>query len=239
LVRGFGEKLKFCGRDDTFNILWNGPTATLDGIVARFKNRNKRDKSLHPIPILAGGPGVGKKLCNAFTNMIVINTAYGNGSPTVPLDITIGDETSLAIRFYLKIASNPLLVLVLGVDEINKLYDLNKNTFKNLINIIGGTMCDSPENIFIIPILAGTIEGPLDQYIFGSMHEPFFLPLTLLNDDDAIEIGKAMNLFDNEYVHLHPYFRISISDIGGHVKTLEYYYMYFSEKLESEMMTDE
>ncbi|CAJ0769568.1 6466_t:CDS:2, partial [Entrophospora sp. SA101] len=206
LVRGFGEKLKFCGRDDTFNILWNGPTATLDGIVARFKNRNKRDKSLHPIPILAGGPGVGK---SRFL-----------------------DEN-------LEIASNPLLVLVLGVDEINKLYDLNKNTFKNLINIIGGTMCDSPENIFIIPILAGTIEGPLDQYIFGSMHEPFFLPLTLLNDDDAIEIGKAMNLFDNEYVHLHPYFRISISDIGGHVKTLEYYYMYFSEKLESEMMTDE
>ncbi|PKY53156.1 hypothetical protein RhiirA4_498387 [Rhizophagus irregularis] len=33
---------------------------------------------------------------------------------------------------------------------------------------------------------------------------------------------------------LHPYFRISISDIGGHVRTLEYYYEYFAQKFAAE-----
>ncbi|CAG8727857.1 2809_t:CDS:2, partial [Funneliformis caledonium] len=82
------------------------------------------------------------------------------------------------------------------------------------------------------------VEGLLDQYIFSSIHEPLFLILSLLNDDDAIDIGKIMNLFDNEYICLHSYFRISISDIDGYVKILEYYYTYFSEKLESNMMTE-
>ncbi|CAG8659054.1 14723_t:CDS:2 [Funneliformis caledonium] len=47
-----------------------------------------------------------------------------------------------------------------------------------------------------------------------------------------------MNLFDNEYVCLHSYFQISISDIGRYMKILKYYYTYFSEKLESKMMTE-
>ena len=290
----------------------------MSGIVTRFKNRNICDKGLHPIPILAGGPGVGKSrfldeievlleqklnrnvdnsdnedIQQAFSNLVVINTTYGNGSPADPLDITISAQTSLAMRilfeyfrpqpsigkfdfssfrslcnnysnissftlstalrviYYdvikqknLEIASNPLLVLVLGVDEINKMYDLKpdgRDAFKNIINTIGGTMCNSPENIFFIPILAGTIEGPLNNYISRSMHEPLPLPLRLLNDDDVIRIGMAMKLFDDKYVSLHPYFRMSISDLGGHVKTLEFYYELFAKiKLETdEMMTEE
>jgi hypothetical protein len=95
-------------------------------------------------------------------------------------------------------------------------------------------MCGSPANIYFIPILAGTIEGPLNDYITGSMHEPLPLPLRLLNDDYAIRIGMRMKLFDDEYVRLHPYFRISIGDIGGHVRTLEYYYEFFSKQSKTE-----
>jgi hypothetical protein len=95
-------------------------------------------------------------------------------------------------------------------------------------------MCGSPANIYFIPILAGTIEGPLNDYISSSSHEPLPLPLHLLNDDDAIRIGMKMKLFDDEYVRLHPYFRISIGDIGGHVRTLEYYYEFFSKQSETE-----
>ncbi|GBB92697.1 hypothetical protein RclHR1_20430004 [Rhizophagus clarus] len=304
LVRGFGEDLKFCGRDDTINTLWYGDSSR-NGIVGRFKDRNKSDKSLHPIPVLAGGPGTGKSrfldeiegllrrsaddsgkedIRRAFSNLVVINITYGNGSPADPLDIIVGQtisnkamknaQASLAIRilfeyfqpqprfgkfdyssfrslcngislstvlrviYYdiikqknLEMTSNPLLVLVLGVDEINKLYELDKDSFKILINAIGGIMCNSPENIFFIPILAGTIEGPLEQYITGSMHQPLPLPLRLLDGRDAIGIGKAMNWFDDKYVSLHPYFRIGIDDIGGHVKTLEYFYRKFSEDL--------
>jgi hypothetical protein len=125
----------------------------------------------------------------------------------------------------------PLLVLVLGIDEINKLYDVNLNFFKLLINSIGGTMCNPPRKIFFIPILAGTIEGPLEKYISNSMHQPLPLPLRLLKEKDSIEIGKSLNLFNDTYVSRHPYFRIGISDIGGHVKTLEYFYHKFSEDL--------
>ncbi|CAB5212849.1 unnamed protein product [Rhizophagus irregularis] len=122
------------------------------------------------------------------------------------------------------------LVLVLGIDEFNNLHDLEKNACKDLIKSIGGVMCNSPAKIFFIPILTGTIEGAISKYITGSMHEPILLPLRLLNDDDAINIGKKMNLFNDEYVRLHPYFRMSVSDVGGHVRTLEYYYEYFAEQ---------
>ena len=287
----------------------------LDGIVARFKNRYVNDKSFHPIPVLAGGPGVGKSRFldevgelikkkaeeshnNAFTNMIAINTSYGNSTVASSIDKKIGAEASLAIRILyeyfrpeykdhqsynlvgfrsccrdhhnnssdvsdftldtaLKIIyidfveinptiPNPQLVLVLGIDEFNKLHLLDQNVCRDLIHAIGGIMCGSPANIFFIPILAGTVEGPLNDYISGSMHEPLPLPLRLLNDEDAIRIGMKMNLFDNEYVKLHPFFRLSISDIGGHVRTLEYYYRAFSKQLytelkepETQMMTKE
>ncbi|CAB5336870.1 unnamed protein product [Rhizophagus irregularis] len=126
--------------------------------------------------------------------------------------------------------TSPPLILVLGIDEFNNLHDLEKKACKELIKSIGGVMCNSPAKIFFIPILAGTIEGVISKYITGSMHEQILLPLRLLNDDDAINIGKKMNLFNDEYVRLHPYFRMSVSDVGGHVKTLEYYYEYFADQ---------
>ncbi|PKK61165.1 hypothetical protein RhiirC2_856423 [Rhizophagus irregularis] len=250
----------------------------------------------------AGGPGTGKsrfldeierllrhyigesheEIRNGFSNIVVINTTYGNGSPADSFDIrVISDEltngqTSLALRilfeyfqpqykickltfsefnticnkskavdFTLNTAlrviyadfikqskqeTSPPLILVLGIDEFNNLHDLEKKACKELIKSIGGVMCNSPAKIFFIPILAGTIEGVISKYITGSMHEQILLPLRLLNDDDAINIGKKMNLFNDEYVRLHPYFRMSVSDVGGHVKTLEYYYEYFADQ---------
>ncbi|CAB5198448.1 unnamed protein product [Rhizophagus irregularis] len=89
-------------------------------------------------------------------------------------------------------------------------------------------MCKPPANIYFIPILAGTIKEPIKNYTSGSMHEPLFLPLRLLNDSDSINIGKNMKLFDDD---VHPYFRISIADVGGHVITLEYYYDRFKDQL--------
>ncbi|PKK61990.1 hypothetical protein RhiirC2_791031, partial [Rhizophagus irregularis] len=262
LVKSYGKDFKFLQRDDTIKALWKG--TVIAGIEARFKYRNVSDKGLHPIPILAGRPGVGKsrfldeverllsqyanesddeEIWKAFTNMTVINTTYGNGSPAGTMDVNFGAEAFLAIRILYdftlstalriiyadviiqkkqEINSNPLLVLVLGIDEFNKLHDTEKGICKELINAIGGVMCHPPPNIYFIPILAGTIEEHLHDYISGSMHKILPLPLRLLNDDDAIRIGMKMNLFDDKYVRLHPYFRISISDIGGHVRTLEY-----------------
>ncbi|POG62894.1 uncharacterized protein OCT59_025295 [Rhizophagus irregularis] len=132
-------------------------------------------------------------------------------------------------------SSCPPLVLVIGIDEFNNLHDIQKGACKELIKTIGGVMCKPPANIFFIPILAGTIEGAISDYISGSMHEPILLPLRLLNNDDAISIGKRMNLFDDDYVCRNPYFRISISDVGGHVRTLEYYYSNFAKQKDDKM----
>ena len=63
------------------------------------------------------------------------------------------------------------------------------------------------------------------------MHQPLPLPLDLLQESDAIKIGKTINLFGDDYVKTHPYFRVGIGDIGGHVRTLEYFYKIFSQEL--------
>ncbi|CAG8456870.1 1628_t:CDS:2 [Paraglomus occultum] len=254
---------------------------------------------VQPLATTAGGSGTGKsrfldeienllKECaekcndeeirNAFANMIVINTTYGNGSTADNIDQRIGPQASLAIRilfeyfrpqhnfsefdfpsfraycnqsdisdFALNIAlrviyidkmeakqatiSHPLLVVVVGIDEFNKLHDIDKQTSKSLINTIGSSMCRAPADIFFIPILAGTIEGPIEEYITGSMHQPLHLPLHLLEEHHAIKIGKAMNLFNDDYVTYSLYFQHSISDHGGHVKALEYFYDFFSQEL--------
>ncbi|RHZ82216.1 hypothetical protein Glove_110g19 [Diversispora epigaea] len=310
LVMSFGKNFEFCGRDDAVDTLWNGDKLLgRNGIVERFKHRNERDKENHPIPVVACGPGTGKSrfldeieellmrkvddsdnedIRNAFNNMVVINTTYGNGSPANIEDLVIvqtGDsqvinaETSLAVRILYEyfrpkhnygelsfsafrslgkkystisrftlntalqvvrtdtikqkeINSNPLLVLVLGIDEFNKLHGVHEGACKGLVNSIGGVMLDS-RDIFFIPILAGTIEGPLEEYITESRYKQLRLPLYLLNMDHAIEIGKAMGLIDEKYVKLHPYFRVSIGDIGGHVRTLEYFYDYFQREIET------
>ncbi|CAG8763951.1 2251_t:CDS:2, partial [Ambispora leptoticha] len=120
LVKTFGRDFELFQRDDTINMLWNGDRSTRrNGVVGRFKVRDQSDKFLHPVPVLAGGPGTGKsrfldeiekllkeyaekcneeEIRNAFANMTVINTTYGNGSSAEEMDIKLGAQTPLAIR---------------------------------------------------------------------------------------------------------------------------------------------
>ncbi|CAG8477593.1 5162_t:CDS:2 [Paraglomus brasilianum] len=283
LVKSFGKIFELCGRETTIGTLWDGdPILARNGVQDRFKCRKEGDKKLHPIPVLAGGPGTGKsrfldeiekmllqranssndEFKNAFKNMIVINTTYGNGSPADDIDMQlgalssfvlcilfeyfrpqyktgdnytftkfrgvcqIGDISKLTLDTALEViyadikeqvtTSNEapgLLVVVIDIDEFNKLHALSKEACKKLINTIGGTLCASPPNIFLIPILAGTIEGPLEHYITESMHKSLRLPLPLLENKDAIKIGKAIKL-DENYAHLNEYYQLCIGDIG-------------------------
>ncbi|GBC15587.2 hypothetical protein GLOIN_2v1768376 [Rhizophagus irregularis DAOM 181602=DAOM 197198] len=169
-VTYFGKDFEFYGRDDAIDILWNGDKKLgRNGIVERFKHHNERDKENHPIPVVACGTGKSRFLdeieelltrntinCdnedirNTFSNMAVINTTYGNGSLANKIDQYIDAENQ-------EINSNPLLILVLGIDELNKLHDINGRICRDLVNFIGGTMLDL-RGIFFIPII-GDVGG--------------------------------------------------------------------------------
>jgi len=123
-----------------------------------------------------------------------------------------------------------VLVIVVGIDEVNKLHDWDNKVLRHLIHSIGAVMCSPPTNIYFIPILAGTIEGPLERYISGSMHKALPLPLPLLSVDDAIKISNLDEVDGfEEYVIYNPFFRMSVSDLGGHARTLEYFYERFTQ----------
>ncbi|CAB5373846.1 unnamed protein product [Rhizophagus irregularis] len=173
LVTYFGKDFEFYGRDDAIDILWNGDKKLgRNGIVERFKHHNERDKENHPIPVVACGTGKSRFLdeieelltrnainCdnedirNTFSKMAVINTTYGNGSLANKIDQYIDAENQ-------EINSNPLLVLVLGIDELNKLHDINGRICGDLVNFIGGTMLDL-RGIFFIPII-GDVGGHVE-----------------------------------------------------------------------------
>ncbi|POG58723.1 hypothetical protein GLOIN_2v1728242, partial [Rhizophagus irregularis DAOM 181602=DAOM 197198] len=219
LVGSFGKNFELCQRDDTIKTLWNG-NQRLIGIERRFQFRTEDDRSYHPIPVLAGGPGIGKSRFldeveelikekaeesqnNDFKNMITINTTYGNSTIADEIDVRIQAQPSLVLRILYKYFQpkhkdyaqsynflcfraccmqanpdislltldialqiiykdfvqinpttlDPLLVLVLGIDEFNKLHVQNQEVCRNLIHAIGASMCASHENIYFIPIL--------------------------------------------------------------------------------------
>ncbi|GBC01452.1 hypothetical protein RclHR1_00420014 [Rhizophagus clarus] len=120
LVESFGATFELLQRKDTIDTLWNDiPSEQLNGIVNRFEIRESDDKTDNPIPILAGGPGIGKSrfldeierllkqcdkgssnkdLCDAIANMVVINVTYGNASSTDTIDLKAGGPASFAMR---------------------------------------------------------------------------------------------------------------------------------------------
>ncbi|CAG8727328.1 14750_t:CDS:2, partial [Funneliformis mosseae] len=113
------------------------------------------------------------------------------------------------------------LAIIVGIDEVNKVFDKDYDKFRDLISAIGGTSCDS--EMFFVPVLAGTVEGPLQSIITKSMHPPLQLPLHLLDIDDMLKIACDLG-FDQDFVYKDNLFRRMISDIGGQVRALEMFY---------------
>ncbi|CAB4399715.1 unnamed protein product [Rhizophagus irregularis] len=131
------------------------------------------------------------------------------------------------------------LAIIVGIDEINKLHDKNYDKFRDLINSVGSASCNFivdliseeigssiPEKtgkVFFVPVIAGTVVGPLQSIITKSMHPPLQIPLHLLDIEDMLKI--ACNLgFDENFIYRNNLFRRMISDVGGQVRALEIFY---------------
>ena len=100
------------------------------------------------------------------------------------------------------------IAVVVGVDELNKVYDIDHYAFKEIVNQVDRASCGGgcPAQIFFVPVLAGTIEGPLSEVITQPMHEALPLPLQFLLESNAFEIAKQIN-FDQTYINHNLFFR--------------------------------
>ncbi|KAF9197305.1 hypothetical protein BGZ49_002313 [Haplosporangium sp. Z 27] len=129
-------------------------------------------------------------------------------------------------------------VFVIGIDELNQLYDLDPTTLKKVIQAAGALSCSSG-NPFYIPILAGTIQGPIENMVKLSTFQLLQLPLPLLSDKDTISIGRSLHFeknnkvirFTKDYLEDDMLFRLSISDVGGMARAVELFYHYFTTEM--------
>lgn len=115
---------------------------------------------------------------------------------------------------------------------MHDLYDKNLNPNPNPIHLIvvavGGLNCSSGD-VFYVPVLSGTVQGPIESMFKRLQYIYLPLPLRLLWDEEVFEISKFVAEFDNlkDYVNDHT-FRRCIDDFGGQVRALELFYYSFN-----------
>src|SRR6266480_2583938 len=123
LVNTIGASFPLQGRDETIDKLFKGGLrdGTLRrGLCERFENRKSTDRNLHPILLLASGPGTGKSRIlqelqtllrdqagkytrnDEFLKMIknqmyTINVTFGNGTRATMEDSGIGSTCELSM----------------------------------------------------------------------------------------------------------------------------------------------
>ncbi|CAI2180355.1 897_t:CDS:2, partial [Funneliformis geosporum] len=135
---------------------------------------------------------------------------------------------SNALGVVIKDTGNDINFVILGIDELNCLHSLAKgdlNPVQQIVRAVGVLSC-SQGNIFYAPILAGTIQGPLENMIRESTYDLLRLPLRLLSDSEVKNITSYMK-GDQKlagYINHSKTFQRFISDIGGQVRALEIFY---------------
>ncbi|RUS13439.1 hypothetical protein BC937DRAFT_95336, partial [Endogone sp. FLAS-F59071] len=125
--------------------------------------------------------------------------------------------------------------LVLGIDEVNQLHQRSPEALRGIVNAVGGLSCANPR--FFVPILAGTIQGPIENMMMESTYLLLRLPLPLLTDEDVINIGSKLSVKSKEgdrtlrltedFVRHNSLFRRCISDVGGMARGVEYFFKHF------------
>jgi hypothetical protein len=178
---------------------------------------------------------------NEIKEAVHLNVTFGGNTCYSARDATSGIEKALCSRIlkicdpeYISLLSHleiPNLlefvltslcrdsrILILGIDEINRLpEDNNSGVLQDLINLVGSISC---RNDFLFCfILSGTSIGLTASMFKKSTYRPLYLPLPLLKLSQA----KA---FFQEYSTdaIYPRLCDLISDMGGQCRCLEYLY---------------
>lgn len=180
---------------------------------------------------------------STISNAIFINITFGNGTPYTEhdvkmqmeealcsrilpqffLDVDAYMESSVSVRLEhsLKLISNGNAI-ILGVDEVNKVYEANQEGFKELFRLLGGLMCRFKP--LFVPILAGTVIRPIEDVVTKSMHPPRSIPLPLLSNQSckSIIMSKGPEWLSRVEFHDNKELALLINDIGGHPRALEF-----------------
>jgi hypothetical protein len=120
--------------------------------------------------------------------------------------------------------------IILGIDEVNKVYDqkdVKERLISELFGLVGCLSCEfSP---FFIPVLAGTVIGPMKSVLRESTYSPLHIPLPLLSYESGLNIFAKKNTKFSQLVQTSRQLRQLISDCGGHCRSLEILYNCFLE----------
>ena len=286
LVGTSGADFIFSDRNASFKVL-------ADALVKRHKLSKKADKNLHPIPILADGPGSGKSrflqelptlfvefvqkgtyeenFKAAFKSPLCINITFSNGtmySNEEAKEINIQQSVCLRIlylfasgytnfgSFYdsckakkfnlstiLRKIGDGATCIILGIDEVNNVYDAavgqEKNPENNLLTqlfkLVGSLCCEfSP---FFIPVLAGTVIEPMKSIVQISTFPPLQIPLPLLSLESCLNIFSQKNVNYSALIKKSHQLCQLISDCGGHCRTLEILYNCLDENFYDDDIT--
>ncbi|CAB5188223.1 unnamed protein product [Rhizophagus irregularis] len=90
-----------------------------------------------------------------------------------------------------------ILILSSLASMLNCLHNLAKGNLKpvqDIVRAVGKLKC-SQEKIFYVPILAGTIQGPLEDMVKESLYDLTRLLLRLLSDSEMGTISSHMIKF--------------------------------------------
>ena len=187
-----------------------------------------------------------ESLKETYSNALFINISFGNGTLYNADDIKMGIEKAVCYRILsqiidktdvlitelnlvklLKLLAIDCKCIVLGIDEINRIHEKDKNEFKSLIEIIGSlSIAFKP---FFIPVFAGTVIGSIEDVITRSSHPPLELPLPLLSYESCKNIFINMNASFSEEIDANTNIQHVISDMGGHCRALEFLYSVLME----------
>ncbi|EPZ30828.1 hypothetical protein ROZALSC1DRAFT_26724 [Rozella allomycis CSF55] len=109
--------------------------------------------------------------------------------------------------------------IVMCFDEVNRVHNFNTIKFRELFAWAGTTSAGTGD-VFFVPVLSGTVIGPISEIVTDSMYPPCHIPLPLLSLTSCERILK----YKIPDLTIGRELKQIISDVGGHCRAFEFLY---------------